>query len=196
MLELGAELFAQLNARQQVGARQPVVYGSGGLPAADIRRIEGELGFRLPDDFAFLLQNIRDPGQILFPYATFNRRDYDAAIAWVRKGIEFDIEENGFWNERWGRQPEWQMRALEVFRDHFATWPKLLPLHAHRFLVAEPCQANNPVFSIMGTDIICYGANLAHYLMLEFVDRSPDSYGRHTSDWEIRSIDVWSELAS
>jgi hypothetical protein len=196
MLELGPELFDLLNARQQVGSRLPVIYGDGGLSVADIRRIESELGFPLPDDFAFLLRNIRDPGSILLPWASFDKRTYDDLIAWVRQGIESSIEEDGFWDARWGQRPDGLTQAFGVFRTRFATWPKLLPLHAHRFLAAEPCRSNNPVFSIMGTDIIGYGANLAHYLLLEFVDRTPDAYGRHTSDHEVRSIDVWSELAS
>jgi hypothetical protein len=45
----------------------------------------------------------------------------------------------------------------------------------------------------MGTDIICYGAHLAHYLMLEFVDRGTDAYAAHTQ--EPRTIAIWSDLA-
>ena len=194
MLELGPELFAVLNAKQQVRDKQPVVYGDGGLATRDIHRIESELGFPLPEDFAFLLRNVRDPDQILFPWSNFDRRRYDDLIAWVRGGIESEIEEDGFWDARWGQRPDGQAQALEMVRRHFATWPKLLPVHAHRFLAAEPCRSNNPVFSIMGTDIICYGANLAHYLMLEFVDRTPDAYARHVDNQA--HVDVWSELAS
>ena len=196
MLELGPELFATLNARQSTDGRRSVVYGAGGLSASDLQRIESELGFPLPADFAFLLQNIRDPDHVLFPWASFDKRKYDDLIVWVREGIESSLEEDGFWQDRWGQRPDGLPQALDMFRRNFATWPRLLPLLGHRFLAAEPCKSNNPVFSIMGTDVICYGANLAHYLMLEFVDRKPDAYGRHTSDQAIRSIDVWSDLAS
>ena len=180
MLELGPELFALLNTKQATGSRRSIVYGVPGLSALDIRRIETELGFRLPEDFAFLLQNIRDPDRVLFPWSNFDKSTYDDRIGWVRKGIESSIEEDGFWDSRWGQRPDGLEQALGIFRLHFTTWPKLLPLLGHRFLAAEPCRPDNPVFSIMGTDIICYGANLAHYLMLEFVDLTPDAFGH---DW-------------
>jgi hypothetical protein len=196
MLELGPALFELLNTRQQVGSKQPVIYGDGGLSVHEIQRVENKLGFRIPEDFAFLLQNIRDPDSVLFRWSDFDKQDYDRAIEWVRKGIEFDIEQDGFWQDRWGERPVALSDALEKFRTNFATWPKLLPIFRHRFLAAEPCRANNPVFSIMGTDIICYGANLAHYLMLEFGEQGSDAYARHTSEQHIQTIEVWSDLAS
>jgi hypothetical protein len=148
MLELGPTVFELLNAKQRVGNKQPVIYGEGGLSILDIQLIEAKLGFRIPDDFAFLLQNIRDPGSVLFPWSNFNKQDYEDAIDWVRKGIEFSIEENGFWDGRWGERPGALSDALQKFRSYFSTWPKLLPIHAHRFLAAEPHRSNNPVFSI------------------------------------------------
>jgi len=193
VLELGPEIFALLNANQQVGAKQAVIYGDGGLSLREIQLIEAELGFHFPDDFAFLLQNVRDPGSVLFPWSSFNKSAYDDAIRWVLEGIEFSVEADGFWQGRWGPRPQALPEALEIVRGDFATWPKLLPLYGHRFLAAEPCRSNNPVFSIMGTDIICYGANLAHYLMHEFVDHD---YERHTYEQDLRTIDVWSDLAS
>ena len=193
MLELGPEVFALLNANQRVGDKRPVIYGDGGLFLREVQLIEAELGFRFPDDFAFLLQNVRDPGSVLFPWASFNKSAYDDAIRWVLEGIEFSVEADGFWQDRWGPRPQALAEALAVVRRHFVTWPKLLPLYGHRFLAAEPRRSNNPVFSIMGTDIICYGANLAHYLMHEFVE---GDYERHTSDQKIQQIEVWSDLAS
>jgi hypothetical protein len=81
--------------------------------------------------------------------------------------------------------------AVETARKDFETWPKLLPISGHRYLAAEPCLSGNPVFSIMQTDIIYYGANLAHYLLNEFVDHD---YMLHTHAQKIRKIDIWSDL--
>jgi hypothetical protein len=196
MLELGPKVFALLNAKQQVGNQQPVVYGEGGLSVLDIQLIEAKLGFQIPDDFAFLLQNIRDPGSVLFPWLNFDEKKYADVIGWVRKGIEFSVEKDGFWLSRWGERPKAVSKALQKVRGDLATWPKLLPIYGHRFLAAEPRRLNNPVFSIMGTDIIYYGANLAHYLIHEFVDRGPDKYSLHTYDQHIQRVEVWSDLAS
>lgn len=59
-------------------------------------------------------------------------------------------------------------------------------------LAAQPCRSGNPVFSIVQTDIIYYGADLAHYLLNEFVDRD---YTLHTYAQEIRRIEIWSDFA-
>jgi hypothetical protein len=82
--------------------------------------------------------------------------------------------------------------ALNIARKDFETWPKLLPISGHRFLAAEPCRPGNPVFSIMQTDIIYYGADLAHYLVNEFIDHD---YALHTNPQEIQKIRIWSYLA-
>ncbi len=44
----------------------------------------------------------------------------------------------------------------------------------------------------MQTDIIYYGADLADYLLHEFVDRD---YALHTQAQKIRRIEVWSDFA-
>src|SRR6266576_2918184 len=144
MLQLGPELFELLNAKQWVGNQQPVIYGKGGLSILDIQFIEAKLGFRLPDDFAFLLQNIRDPGQVLFPWANFKKQKYEDTIEWVRKRIEFSVEKNDIWLRRWGERPAALFDALAKARSDFSTWPKLLPIYGHRFLAAEPCRPDNP----------------------------------------------------
>jgi hypothetical protein len=102
-VELGPELFALLNSKQKVGDQISVVYGARGLSSDQIASIERQLGFRVPDDFAYLFQNLQDPGEVLFPWSNFDKRRYDESIRWVLRGIEFDIEMNKFWLERWAR---------------------------------------------------------------------------------------------
>jgi hypothetical protein len=192
MIQLGPELFELLNAKQLVGNLEPVIYGVKGLSSAEIRSIEGELDLQLPEDFVYLFQNLQDPGKVLFPWANFDKREYDERIAGVLNGIEFDIDRNALWLDRWWERPTALSAALNIARGDFATWPKLLPIHSHRFLAAEPCRSGNPVFSIVQTDIVHYGADLAHYLMHEFVDHD---YHLHTHAQRIQPIDVWSDLA-
>ncbi len=193
MLKLGSELFELLNAQQWVGNRQPVIYGKGGMSVLQIQLVEAQLGFRMPEDFAFLLQNIRDPGEVLFPWSNFKKQKYDDQIAWILKGIAFDIEKNNLWLRQWGERPAVLSTALEKARADFNTWPKLLPVYGHRFLAAEPCRSDNPVFSIRQTDIVCYGANLAHYLVNEFVHKDVE---QHTLDQDVTKIPIWSNPAT
>lgn len=191
-MELGAELFELLNSKQQVGSRTPVVYGARGLSSAQIASIESQLGFRMPDDFAYLFQNLQDPGHVFFPWSEFEKKKYDETVKWVLSGIEFDIEKSQLWLGHWGKRPPTLSAALDIARKDFVTWPKLLPIHSHRFLAAQPCRSGNPIFSIKQSDIIYYGANLPHYLLNEFVDHD---YARHTLPTEIRRIKVWSDFA-
>lgn len=191
-MELGPELFALLNTKQWVGSQVPVIYSAPGLSSDEIASIEAQLGFRVPEDFAYLFQNLQDPGRVFFPWSEFDKRRYDESVAWVLHGIEFDIEKDNLWLERWGKKPDTLPAALEIARKDFATWPKLLPIYAHRFLAAEPCRSGNPVFSIMQTDIIYYGSDLPHYLLNEFIDRD---YALHTQAQNIRRIEIWSDFA-
>lgn len=141
----------------------------------------------------YLFQHLQDPGHVLFPWSNFRKQQYDDMIRWVLGGIEFDIDRNKFWLDRWGKRPKELSAALANARKDFETWPKLLPICNHRFLAAEPCRRGNPVFSIMQTDIIYYGADLAHYLVHEFIDHD---YALHTHAQRIKIIPVWSDLAN
>jgi hypothetical protein len=188
---LGPELFEQLNSRQWVGNQRSVVYGAEGLSARDFAVIEDQLGVRLPEDFVFLFGNLRDPGRVLFPWSNFRKEDYEASIEWVWHGIAFDIEHNA-WIDRWGVRPTALPEALEVARADFETWPKLLPICGHRFLAAEPCRPGNPVFSIKQLDIVYYGADLAHYLAVEFLGADREA---QIVDQDVRRVDIWSDIA-
>jgi hypothetical protein len=187
-MQLGPELFALLNAKQRVGNMKPVVYGQGGLSDQELDRIEGQLGFALPPDFRYLLGNIKDEGNVFFPWAKFDLAEYQRRVDQVLEGILFDVEKCGDWADCLGERPSPPSAAAERARREFPKWPKLLPIYSHRFLPAHPCEPGNPVFSIVQTDIIYYGANLAHYLMNEFLERD------RNAPWpEIRPIAAWSD---
>jgi hypothetical protein len=191
VISLGPELFELLNTKQAVTNRGPVRYGVPGLSSPEIASVEAQLGFRLPEDFVYLFQNLQDPGGVFFPWSHFRKQEYDDLIRWVQNGIAFDIEHAGFWLERWGTRPKLLSAAIEIAQSDFECWPKLLPIFGHRFMPAEPYRSGNPVFSIMQTDIIYYGANLPHYLLNEFVDRD---YALHTQEQDIQKVPIWSDL--
>lgn len=92
----------------------------------------------------------------------------------------------------WGKRPDNVDDAKSIMRRDFATWPRLVPLFGHRFLVVDPCKSGNPVFSIMQTDIIYYGSNLGIYLINEFLGRRPER-----EDWFPEEyIPIWHDLAA
>ena len=188
--ELGDELFEFLNANQRVGNRTPPVYGAQGVSSSAMQLIEEQLGFTLPPDFKFLFENVNDPGGVLFPWSGFSIENYSNQIDRVWSGIAFDIEHNTTWLKRWGDKPNTLREAKEAAQRDFQSWPNLLPIYGHRFLPAEPSLSDTPVFSIVQTDIIYYGMNLADYLLQEFCSPRP------ASDWVLaRKIPIWSDFA-
>jgi hypothetical protein len=191
MHSLAPTLFTRLDTEQHVGTDIAPIYGDGGMAPAQLDAIEHALGFQLPPDFRFLLENLRDPGEVFFPWSRFDKAEYDPSIEWVFDGIAGSIERNNLWLRRWGERPHTLADAIRIARADFAHWPKLLPLYGHRYLAAEPPLAGNPVFSIMGTDIIHCGSDLAHYLLEEFVPG--EDWSANTQN--PRHIPIWSAFA-
>lgn len=82
-------------------------------------------------------------------------------------GVLFDVQENGYWQPSWGERPSRTGYALTVARRHLDEAPRLVPVYGHRYTPALP-EPGLPVLSVMQTDVIVYGADLATYLRREF----------------------------
>jgi len=80
--------------------------------------------------------------------------------------------------------------AFEVARRFVEQAPRLIPIHSHRYLPAEPNTAGNPVFSVYQADIIHYGRNLRSYLLHEF---GKMTYTESVTP-EPRDVRFWSDL--
>ena len=193
MLALGAGLFANINDALEDNDRCTLVFGDGGMTAKQIASLESELTLPLPDDLKLLLRNVRESDTGRSPWASLDRTAYAAQMARVHEGIAFDVEHANVWLRQWGEQPHALSAALEIARDDFARWPKLFPLFGHRFLAVEPRLDDNPAFSVVQTDIVCYGANLAHYLLHEFGPSR--GFDHHTLEQNPRRIPPWSDFA-
>ncbi len=94
----------------------------------------------------------------------------EGRFARLWEGLQFDIEHNDLWLPTWGAKPETLEARKDRARALVEAAPKLIPIYEHRYLLAEPCAAGNPVFSVYQSDIVVYGANLRDYLLVEFAD--------------------------
>ncbi len=65
--------------------------------------------------------------------------------------------------------------------------PPLIPLYAHRYVLAGQAPEGSPVFSVYQTEVIYYGRDLAAFFAAEFLGQ-PDSKPPI-------QIDFWSDLA-
>ncbi len=95
------------------------------------------------------------------------------------------------WPPSWGPQPQTAEQAYVILQEQLARAPRLLRIFGHRFLPATPLAAGNPVFSVMQTDIIVYGNDLADYFAREFGVPRPN-WAADTP----RMIRFWSELVA
>lgn len=176
-----------------------------GLSDAEVSEIEAAGGFTFPPDLrAFLQLGVpigRREGflkRLEIDPAFPNWREDPAAIIansreWVLGAFLDDIEDNDYWRDEWGARPPDINEAHAIAQRHVEAAPLLIPIHAHRFLPAEPNLAGNPVFSVwQASDTIYYASNLQSYLRFEFLGVEPEV---DTPD-HYRPIRFWSDIVS
>ncbi len=104
----------------------------------------------------------------------YNWQKAPASIQWAYEhilgGFAFDAIHNtrSFWRPEWGTAPLTEEEARERLKPIIEAAPGLIPLYLHRYLLAEPCLAGNPVLSIWQSDIIIYAPDLRTYLLREW----------------------------
>lgn len=162
---------------------------AAGLTEEELGRVEQAFGFRFPPDLRLVLQFML-PVSEGFPDWR-NERVQDL-IEWFdapAEGIAFDVEENDFWMEQWGERPDDVDDAIEDARRHVAQAPILVPVFSHRFIPARPEEAGNPVFSVVESDVIVFGNDLASYFHTEFDVPLPEWAAQMP-----KRIEFWSDL--
>lgn len=166
---------------------------SQGLKDDEIIDIETLYNFKFPPDLKEFLMyslpvskgfiNWRDNGRK-------NIKQIYERLESPLEGIIFDIENNSFWIDNWGKKPELLNKSIEIATKEYYKAPKLIPIYFHRYIPAIPCESGNPVYSVHQTDIIFYGKNLENYFMVEF-----DIEKHEEIDYEnIKEIPFWSNL--
>lgn len=165
---------------------------SDGLTNRQIAELESVIGCQLPFEVGLMLvmgvPTAEPWRQWQDPHA-----DFRAWNDYVLGGLCFDVEHNNFWPDSWGARPalvaDQLARATELF---WSDVPPLFPIYGHRAvpLVAAEGQPNsdgNPVLSVVHSDVVVYGDDLAAWMHREFDVPLPM--------WpsEQRSFDFWSE---
>lgn len=172
------------------------------LSEADISRVEKKWQLEFPPDYRLFLSVLHtvDRHPLARRWLTGDRSELidsvsfpdwlsdDAVIkdrlAWPLQGLMFDLKNNDLWLAAWGpKPPELKDRQLKLAHEHSKS-PRLVPVFGHRYLLAQPCQAGNPVLSIYQADIIIYGATLRDYFLNEFhyeAGLSPDDLAKEKS---------------
>lgn len=156
---------------------------TAGYSSDDLNAAQDRYRLRFPPDLIELLLDRR-------PVDGWDWRTDDAGIRRALEhpvaGLLFDLEHNGLWWPEWGERPPSAKERAEVLTSVVNAAPRLIPLIGHRYIPEEPHEAGNPVFSVMQSDVIYYGADLTEYFANEFNGTYCISHTRH--------INFWSEL--
>ncbi|WP_344579484.1 hypothetical protein [Nonomuraea roseoviolacea] len=134
-----------------------------GLTDREFARIEAEYGIEFADDHrAFLAAGLPINSARPEEGATWERpwpdwRDGDEEelhlhVQWPVRTVLHDVEQ-GAWLTSWGPRPEDAAEASRTALQELARAPKLIPLHAHRFLPGGRGTYGRQVLSVWGSDI-------------------------------------------
>jgi hypothetical protein len=149
------------------------------LPDSEIDAIEGQWQIRFPPDYRLFFKWLHAtdrPRFEVFPgeYSTglfYNWQKGSTSIheayEHILGGFAFDAIYNThrFWRSEWGGVPLTEEEAYERLKPIVDAAPRMIPIDGNCYLLAEPCQAGNPVLSIQQSDIIIYGPDLRTYLL-------------------------------
>lgn len=189
----------------------------GGLDEQEIVSIEQRYQVHFPPDYRLFLQMLHsvdrpmvgarfDASNTMAPCTTpsfynwqTDTTSIQAASEWLVQGLVFDVQQSDLWLPSWGTKPSTGEKQEARVRDLVNAAPKLIPVFGHRYLLAEPCKAGNPVFSIYQADLIIYGKDLYSYFLEEFGDLMRGVNSSHTDREPIRlepyrTIPFWGEI--
>jgi hypothetical protein len=140
-----------------------------GYSTAELEDVQATWGIRFPPD---LIEVLRERRRLIdapdyLDWVTGDRNAIRKSLAWPFQGYWRSVRRHKIWWPEWGERPASLGDQREKLRLIFADAPKLIPLVGIRYIPDEPFEAGNPVFSVMASDIVHYGANLFHWLDLE-----------------------------
>ena len=161
-----------------------------GLSEDELVAVESVHAFRFPVDLRSLLAEFLPIGRGFPDWRKPTSEEILESLSWPFEGIEFDIKNNEFWWDKWGKKPTVESEALAIAKVEMGAAATLIPIYAHRYIAARPVDPGNPVFSVYQTDIIYYGSDLSAYLRCEFGDLQWDE----AVSGEPRAIEFWTEL--
>ena len=152
---------------------------SPGLTRKELLDLQGKYGICFPPDLSALLGHALPMGDD-FPdwrgrTSAGKHVTLDSRLFWPIEDIFRAVERRDYWSPSWGTRPGGLKEALARTKEIVESAPKLIPVYSHRYLPAEPQQSGNPVLSVVQTDIIRYGDDLADYFWNEFRVPLPES---------------------
>ncbi len=182
--------------QQRLADSTPAVEFAPGLTAAEFSRIEAQHGFRFPPDLRAFLTVGLPVSEHWVDWRDDRHSDIDMRMIWPHEGLLAEVGVGRFWREAWGKQPDNRSERVAIVRDLLSNAPIMLPIYAHRYIPAEPCEAGNPIYWVYRSQVIRYGENLKHYFRVDFADIFDRDERAEHFPVNHRNIPFWSELLS
>jgi hypothetical protein len=144
-----------------------------GLTNEEFHAITMMFGISFPYDLEYFLQTALpvSTGFVNWRKALNDkdeRESINKRLSWPLDGILFDVENNTFWYDEWDENNNNAEHQVRIVKQHYRTYPTLIPIYSHRYIPSLPIEEGNPVFSVYQTDIIYYGNDLISYFCNEF----------------------------
>ena len=140
---------------------------AAGIAEAELEELQKAHSVVFPPDLAAFLQFVVPVGD-RFPDWRGRSQDLQSRFEEPLQGILYDVELNNFWAPSWGSKSTEPRQALAKTKAIINAAPKLIPIYSHRYIPSDPSLSGNPVLSVVQTDIIRYGDDLASYFHAEF----------------------------
>jgi hypothetical protein len=166
-----------------------------GLTEDEFARIERRHAFTFADDHRAFLAAGLPTGDNWPDWRRGDPDDLEDRLRWPVDGLLFDVAHNGFWLPAWGIRPGDVTDAVILAERRMATVPRLVPVYGHRYLPAGAGTFGHPVLSVMQTDIIVYGSDLADYVGREFAHTIPSSsWAASALSPSLATVEFWRDL--
>lgn len=164
-----------------------------GLSNEEFQKIESVYGIVFPPDLKSIYRNFLPISNQFYNWRDFSDENIEKIkrrIYCPINGILFDIEKSDFWIKDFGEKSGSITIDLENVKKYMEkNIPILIPIFGHRYISSYPCEVNNPVYSVVQTDIIYYGDNIYEYFEVEFANKKLSKKAK-------KYIPFWGEIAS
>lgn len=161
-----------------------------GMSFDELEKAEKYYNITFPTDYKLLLKSFLPVSNGFYDWTDYSESNVEkikSMLEWPIEGIKFDIENNEFWSDEFGKMPTDITERIKKFEEFGLSIPKLVPIFSHRYMLSTQ-EADYPIISVYQTDIIYYGKNLYECLMTE-VQKKP------IGNFEIeKRIPFWSNI--
>ncbi|PRC42597.1 hypothetical protein C6A85_000000109685 [Mycobacterium sp. ITM-2017-0098] len=160
-----------------------------GLSDDELTRVERELGFEFADEHRSFLAAGLPVGAQWPNWRSEGRRSLTKRVQLPVEGVLFAVEWSDFWSDGWGKRPARMKDALRTARYRLARVPQMIPVYSHHYLPGGRGSSRHPVLSVVQTDVVLRGTDLADYIGNEF---GPDGHRDRNAAFP---VEFWSGLA-